>query len=480
DPSRSPLFESVFIVQRPHRAGAGESGAQSMSPLEVFLLARPGLGFEVEGLTLEHFEFEHRVARFDLVLFLIETSGLLSGLLQYNKELFERATAERLCAGFENLLRGIVARPEARLTTFETRSQNVEERRSPESQAAKESKLGRLKGARRRAVDLSEVSVVTAEPLREGELLPLVLRPAAEHVVPSAWARANRDLVESHLLRHGAILFRGFDLSAASEFERLAESLCDDLFHEYADLPREEVGGKVYGSTPYPADQAILFHNESSHMHCWPLKIWFFCETAAETGGETPVADCRRIYREMRPELREPFERKGLLYVRNFVEGFDVRWQDFFRTNDRAAVEARCRHTGMEAEWLEGGHLRVRKLCPAVADHPKTGERVFFNQMQAHHVSCLDPAVRRSMLSLFGEENLPRNVYYGDGSVIEDGVMDAVREVYGAAAVAFPWREGDVLMLDNMLTAHGRNPYTGRRKILVTMGEMIPGQAPQQ
>jgi alpha-ketoglutarate-dependent taurine dioxygenase len=104
-----------------------------------------------------------------------------------------------------------------------------------------------------------------------------------------------------------------------------------------------------------------------------------------------------------------------------------------------------------------------------------TGESVFFNQLQAHHIRCLDPDVRESLLSLFSEEDLPRNVYYGDGSPIEDSAVDEIRQIYDEFTISFPWREKDILMVDNMLTAHGRNPFTGERKIMVAMGEMIMG-----
>ncbi len=290
------------------------------------------------------------------------------------------------------------------------------------------------------------------------------------------WARGNQEFIQTKLLDHGAILFRGFKVPSVSDFEQFALASCPGLFGDYGDLPREEMGGNVYGSTAYPSDQAILAHNESSQMHCWPLKIWFHCVKAALVGGETPIVDCRKVYQSLNATIRDKFARKGLMYVRNYVPGFDVTWEEFFRTNDRSEVEAYCRRVGLEFEWQGAHGLRTRKICPAVAVHPKTGETVMFNQIQAHHVSCLEPATREALLSLFTMEDLPRNVYYGDGSVIEDSVVDEMREVYRKLAVSFPWQEGDILMLDNMLSAHGRNPYTGPRKILVTMGEMFAAE----
>jgi hypothetical protein len=160
------------------------------------------------------------------------------------------------------------------------------------------------------------------------------------------------------------------------------------------------------------------------------------------------------------------------MYVRNFIRGLDVSWQEFFHTSERAVVEAYCRRAALDCTWLDNDGLRTRQVCPAVARHPKTGEMVFFNQIQLHHSSCLEPAVRASLVSLFGEDRLPRQVYYGDGSPIADAVVTAIRDVYQQHAIYFPWQAMDILMVDNMLVAHGRQPFVGPRKIVVAMGEM--------
>ena len=303
--------------------------------------------------------------------------------------------------------------------------------------------------------------------------MPLVITPYVDDLNIIEWAKRNQDFIEANLLHNGAILFRNFGVNSVADFEGFAEAICSGLFGDYGDLPREGVSDKVYGSTPYPSEQAILFHNESSHMHCWPNKIWFFCMKPAQQGGETPIVDCRKVLKLLDTKLRERLEQKQLMYVRNYTDGLDIRWQDFFHTTDKAMVEDYCRQAGMEFEWLSGNGLRTRKVRSAVTKHPKTGEQVFFNQLQLHHISCLEPAVRQSLLTMFGEENLPRNVYYSDGSPIEDSVMTEIEAIYQKAKVSFSWQQGDILMLDNMLTAHGRNPYVGSRKIVVTMGEMI-------
>ena len=80
------------------------------------------------------------------------------------------------------------------------------------------------------------------------------------------------------------------------------------------------------------------------------------------------------------------------------------------------------------------------------------------------------------MLSMFKEEDLPRHVYYGDGTPIEDSVVAEISEIYEQQAVRFQWQPGDVIVLDNMLVAHARDPFEGTRKILVAMAEIVSQQ----
>lgn len=328
---------------------------------------------------------------------------------------------------------------------------------------------------RREEIDLDNFSMTSAGYLEPGHLLPLVIQPTMSGVNLARWATSHREYIHNELCKHGAILFRNFTIDAANKFEEFARSVARDgeLFDEYGDLPRDTPGAKVYHSTPYPADKSILFHNESSHTHRWPMKIFFYCVKAAESGGATPILDCRKTYQTIDGAIIKRMTEKRLLYVRNFIEGLDVSWQQFFQTSSKESVEVYCRKAHIDFEWKGENRLTTRQLCPAVAMHPYTREMLFFNQIQLHHVSCLDPEVKASMLSMFREEDLPRNVYYGDGTPIEDSVVSEISEIYEKLAVRFQWQAGDVILLDNMMTAHSRDPFGGTRKILVAMAEVV-------
>lgn len=281
--------------------------------------------------------------------------------------------------------------------------------------------------------------------------------------------------IDTELATAGAILFRGFDVgdaaTAIDTFRDFAASFGHPLLnYEFGSTPRSSVSGGIYTSTEYPAHSSIPLHGEQAYTREWPLKIWFFCAQAAARGGETPIADARLVLRRMPAHLRARFA-KGLIYVRNYSDELDLPWQRVFNTESKAAVENYCAMHDIAWEWLADDGLRTRQHCQSIARHPRTGESVWFNQAHLFHVSALDADVREMLIDIYGEENLPRNTYYGDGSVIPDADLDVVRAVLDDCKIIFPWQTGDVLMLDNMLTMHAREPFSGPRKVVVAMAE---------
>ncbi len=329
----------------------------------------------------------------------------------------------------------------------------------------------------RKGVDVPRKRLIRTRCLQAGKTLPLVVQPVADGVNLVAWAEDNRGDVETLLLKHGGILFRNFTLNGVEEFETLIGVLSGDLM-EYQDraTPRSQVQGRIYTATDYPPDYEIFLHNEGSFANEWPLRIFFYCATAPRRGGETPIADVRKVYKRIHPRIRERFKQRGILYIRNFGKGLGLPWQTVFQTTDQAEMEEYCRRSGIEVEWIDGNRLRTRQTRPAIARHPRTNEVVWFNHATVFHVSTLEPTKRAALLRMFKEEDLPTNSYYGDGSPIGPSVSDALRKAYREETVTFRWRQGDVLMLDNMLAAHGRRPFMGPRTVVVGMAEPMSWQ----
>lgn len=300
---------------------------------------------------------------------------------------------------------------------------------------------------------------------------PVLLRPPAGGPSGHAWLTENRSHIDAIVATHGGVLLRDLGFTSVSEFNRAVQIFSPDLLdYVHRSTPRTKVGGKLYTATEYPADRSIPLHNENSYSDAWPGRIFFYCLVAAERGGATPVADSRAVHRRIDNDVRDRFERTGVLYVRNFTAGLDLSWQEVFQTEERSQVEQYCAAHGIEYQWRDHGPaLTTRQRCQATVRHPGTGEPVWFNQAHLFHVSALEADEQASLIETFGIENVPRNAFYGDGSPIEPEVLEHIRDAYGQEKTAFAWQRGDIMLLDNLLFAHARDPYQGARKIIVAM-----------
>lgn len=330
-----------------------------------------------------------------------------------------------------------------------------------------------IPGARRRAVRVSTQELVESSRLQPGSRLPLLVKPAVDAVDLVNWASGHREELASWLLEHGAVLFRGFDVDSVERFRAVTEAISPGLL-EYRDraAPRVQVSAGVYTSTEFPADQVIPLHHEMAYAASWPRKLFFYCDQPPAEGGRTPLTDDRELFANIDPEVRRRFSEKKLMYVRNYGEGVDMGWREAFQTDDRSQVEEFCEAAGIEVEWRGDDRLRTRALRDSVMTHPETGDTVWFNHAHLFHISNVEPATRQALLEQLAEDELPRNVFFGDGTPIESAVLDEIRSLYERSAVRFSWQRGDVLVVDNVLTSHGREPFSGQRRILVGMSEL--------
>jgi len=315
---------------------------------------------------------------------------------------------------------------------------------------------------------------VTVTPLFADRTLPLLIRPNLEDVDLLSWIANHKTELTAKLLDAGAILFRGFGMTAPEQLDAVVRTTSGEpLEYKERSTPRSAVAGNIYTATDYPASQRIFPHNENSYQAEWPMKLFFQCAVAPDEGGETPLVDTRKVLADIDPDIRRRFETRDFLIVRNFSSDMGLTWPQVFGTGDRDAVQAYCKRRGIQCEWKTDGGLRTRTRRRAVVNHPQTGVPCWFNHGTFFHVTSLDPSIAETVRRTVPEEELPSNTYYGDGTPIEDEVLAHLRTCYMQNAVVFAWQRGDLLLLDNMLTAHARRPFKGDRKVLVAMAEPL-------
>ncbi|MGV9316802.1 TauD/TfdA family dioxygenase [Streptomyces sp. NPDC003691] len=289
------------------------------------------------------------------------------------------------------------------------------------------------------------------------------------------WLIEHRAAVQSELHRSGAVMLRGLPVRDAVSFATVRDALIDRRagYKEKA-TPRTDFGEGVFSSTDLPAAQPIRLHNENSYTLDFPGLLLFGCVTApAKGGGATTTGDMREALRLLPDGLRARFEKAGWLLVRNYSELAGLPWYTTFATDDKAVAEAYCDENTIGYEWLDDDSLVTRQRRSAIVTHPVTGERVWFNHFAFWNSRTLDPDVREVLEETYGRDGLPFNTYLGDGTRLTDEEVDAVNAVYDRVTVREDWQVGDLLLVDNILCAHGRESFTGDRKILVAMGEPV-------
>jgi alpha-ketoglutarate-dependent taurine dioxygenase len=289
-----------------------------------------------------------------------------------------------------------------------------------------------------------------------------------------SWAAEHRDALRAMVAEHGSVLVRGLGLRDAAEvgavFRRLASGL---MTEREAFAPRRPYSEGVYSSTKWPANQPMCMHHELSYTLEFPGLMLFACLRAPSDGGATGVADSPTVLDALPPGLADRFEREGWLLTRSFNDEIGASYADAFGTDDRAAVESYCRANAIEFEWRPDGELRTRQRRSAVVHHPVTGRRCWFNQVAFLNEWTLAPEVREYLVDVYGADGLPFNTRFGNGDPISEDVVALLNDVYEANTAREPWQAGDLMLVDNVRTAHSREPFEGPREVLVGMADAV-------
>jgi hypothetical protein len=285
------------------------------------------------------------------------------------------------------------------------------------------------------------------------------------------WVAEHRDSLRGFVTEHGALIVRGLGLRDVRETEAVFRQFGNLMTEVEAFAPRQRYAQGVYSSSKWPPNQPMCQHHELSYTLEPPGLMMFACLTAPASGGATPVADSPAVLEALPADLVQRFEQVDWLLVRNYNDDIGASFAEAFGTDDRGAVEKYCRANAIEFEWRPDGGLHTSQRRSAVVRHPITRRRCWFNQIAFLNEWTMDPEVREYILDVYGEDGLPFNTRFGNGDPIGADIVEVINDAYQANTIREPWQAGDLMLVDNIRTAHGREPFEGPREIVVAMAD---------
>jgi alpha-ketoglutarate-dependent taurine dioxygenase len=290
----------------------------------------------------------------------------------------------------------------------------------------------------------------------------------------------------------GSVLLRGMPIKDTAQAEAILTALDVTFDDEYLGgaSPRSRLSDHFFTSTEAPAPYVISFHTEMCYLKNRPGKIFFYCITQPEKYGETSVFDCAEIFANLPSELQHKIETLGVMYQRYFVNKkarfFNVykTWMDSFQAETREQAEEACRQQGLDFEWQGNGGLVTRNRMPGMIVDPKSGKKcislTLYNSESAPYDMYtfrqrINPLSRLWLTTFIRSQYARKNVFlktlWGDGSEITAAETRLLIDTAWQNSNLFNWKQGDLLILDNIRCGHGRLNVVKPRKIAAALGD---------
>jgi alpha-ketoglutarate-dependent taurine dioxygenase len=342
------------------------------------------------------------------------------------------------------------------------------------------------------------MSIIT-EPLTENqelkanfinqERLPLVIepkKPLKDMQEFAALLSQNNGYLKENLLKYGGLLFRNFPVKDENDFSLVIKSLDTGKFINYigGDSPRTIIKEGIYTSTEAPPWLKIPLHNELSFVKNYPHHIYFYCHTAPQDRGQTIIADARKVYQTVDPEVRRIFTEKKIKYISRYYHKSQLMdfinklqpshktWLQVFETGNKDVVERLCRENEFAFKWNQNDWIEISQVRPAVMKHALTQENVWFNQAHLYDFSpkLLGFWKYLGAKLLYCRKHMRlHEVFFADNTPISREYLYHIMDILDANTITYPWQKGDILVLDNVLAMHGRAPFQGKRRVLTAM-----------
>ena len=286
------------------------------------------------------------------------------------------------------------------------------------------------------------------------------------------WLKENKIFIELKLEEHGAIIFKDLPVKTAEDFDQFVSFFNYETFtyeESLSNAVRINKTDKVFTANEAPREVEIFLHHEMAQTPTYPKKIFFFCKSASETGGETPLCRSDQLYEALLKAdkaLVESFEKFGVIYNSimssgdELISGQGRSWQKTLGVSSKNDAEAKLSKLGYSWNWIEDDNLSVTTKTLQATKELGNGQKSFFNQVIAASLGWKK-----------NSENQIAPVRFGNGEEIKESYIELISELAQSLTLLRSWQDHDILLIDNYRVMHGRKPFAGNknREVLVSL-----------
>jgi len=286
------------------------------------------------------------------------------------------------------------------------------------------------------------------------------------------WLKENQMFIELKLEEHGAIIFKDLPVKTAEDFDQFVSTFNYDTFtyeESLSNAVRINKTNKIFTANEAPREVEIFLHHEMAQTPTYPKNIFFFCKSASETGGETPLCRSDQLYEALLKEdktLIESFEKFGVIYNSimssgdELISGQGRSWQKTLGVSSKNDAEAKLSELGYSWDWIEGDNLSVTTKPLKATKELKDGKKSFFNQVIAASLGWKKSS-----------KNQIAPVRFGNDQEIDQSAIENISELAQSLTLLRSWQDNDILLIDNYRVMHGRKPFSGNknREVLVSL-----------
>ena len=313
---------------------------------------------------------------------------------------------------------------------------------------------------------------IAGQQTHDGQPFPLVLecRGSAGLEATERWLAAQRAELIDRAGHVGAILFRGFPLASAEDFDRFvghfraAELSVRPVAVERR--PRQLHAAHLHGQRSAERRDYLSASRDGADAGLSVASV-LLLRTAGRSGGrdaDLPLGRVMAAVGSARAAVRARLRAKGAALYERHAAGqrpglrHGTQLAKHAARSSRAEAEARLSGLGYRWEWTEDGCLRATTpVLPAVRAIGG-GRKAFFNQLIAAFHGWKD-----------ARNDPSKAITFGDGTPLDRTAVNTAVELANELSFDVAWQAGDVALVNNFVSMHGRRPFSGTRRVLASL-----------